>query len=91
VLSDIGSYQGRGFETAAEFNLRLDAIAAQVTDGPDDTVVLPERVQKKDARVHFDPEQVERVERCYGFSPKRVFTEPGFHRTPLGRVFTECP
>ena len=62
MLSDIGSYQGRGFETAAEFNLRLDAIAAQVTDGPDDTVVLPKRVQKKDARVHFDPEQVERVE-----------------------------
>jgi hypothetical protein len=30
-------------------------------------------------------------DRWGGFSPKRVFTEPGFHRTPLGRVFTERP
>ncbi len=42
VLSDTGLDQGRGFETADEFNLRLDAVSGQVTDGPDETVVIPD-------------------------------------------------
>jgi hypothetical protein len=29
--------------------------------------------------------------RCYGFSPKWLFTEPAIHRTPLVWAFTECP
>jgi len=62
VLSDTGSDQGRGFETADEFNQRLNDAAGQVTDGPDSTVVLPVSVQRRNARVHFDDEQVEAVE-----------------------------
>jgi len=62
VLSGTGSDQGRGFETADEFNQRLNDAAGQVTDGPDSTVVLPESVQRRNARVHFDDEQVEEVE-----------------------------
>jgi hypothetical protein len=34
VLSDTGSDQGQGFETADKYNLRLDAIAGQFPDKP---------------------------------------------------------
>jgi hypothetical protein len=61
MLSDTGSDQGRGFETADKYNLRLNTAAGQTTDGPDETVVYPEWVQRKDARVHFDTEQVKRL------------------------------
>jgi len=57
VLSDTGSDQERGFETADEFNRRLEAAAELIADEPDATVRLPETSQKKDARVHFDQDQ----------------------------------
>ncbi len=57
VLSDTGSDQERDFETADEFNHRLDEAAGLTTDEPDATVMLPETTQRKDARVHFDDEQ----------------------------------
>ncbi len=56
MLSDTGSDQGRGFESADEFNQRLNEAAGQTTDEPDATVVLPERIQRRDVRVHFDDE-----------------------------------
>jgi hypothetical protein len=46
VQSDTGSDQGRGFETADNLNLRLDAAAGLAPDVPDDTVVQPEHVQR---------------------------------------------
>jgi hypothetical protein len=57
VLSDTGSDQERGFQTADEFNHRLDEVAGLTTDEPDATVRLPETTQRKDARVHFDNDQ----------------------------------
>jgi hypothetical protein len=56
MLSDTGLDQGRGFESADEFNQRLNEAAGQTTDEPDATVVLPERIQRRDCRVHFDDE-----------------------------------
>jgi hypothetical protein len=53
VLSDTGSDQGRGYETADDLHLRLDAVTGQIPDAPEETVVLPEPVQRKDTRVHF--------------------------------------
>jgi hypothetical protein len=57
VLSDTGSDHERCFQTANEFNRRLDEAAGLTADEPDATVRLPETTQKKDARVHFDAEQ----------------------------------
>jgi hypothetical protein len=42
VLSDTGSDQEKGFETADEFNRRLNEAAGLTSDEPDATVVLPE-------------------------------------------------
>jgi len=56
MLSDTGSGQGRGFESADEFNQNLNEAARQTTDESDATVVLLERIQRRDARVHFDDE-----------------------------------
>ena len=57
VLSDTGSDQGKGFETADEFNQRLNEAAALTSDEPDATVILPGTTHRRDARVHFDDEQ----------------------------------
>jgi hypothetical protein len=57
VLSDTRSDQERDFETADEFNCRLEAAVALTANEPDATVRLPETSQKKDARVHFDQDQ----------------------------------
>ncbi len=57
VLSDTGSDQEKGFETADEFNRRLETATELTADEPDATVRLPETSQKKDARVHFDQGQ----------------------------------
>ncbi len=57
VLSDTDSDQERGFQTADEFNRRLDEAAGLTADEPDATVRLPDTTQRKDARVHFDQEQ----------------------------------
>ena len=57
VLSDTGSDQGRGFETADEFNQRLNEAASLNPDEPDATVILPGATHRKDAKVHFDDEQ----------------------------------
>jgi hypothetical protein len=57
VLSDTGSDQERGFQTADEFNRRLDEAAGLTTDEPDATVRFPDTTQRRDARVHFDNEQ----------------------------------
>ena len=57
VLSDTGSDQGRGFETADEFNQRLNEAAGLNPDEPDATVILPGTTHKKDAKVHFDDEK----------------------------------
>ena len=57
VLSDTGSDLGRGFETANEFNLRLNGAAGLTSDEPDATVILPGATHRRDARVHFDDEQ----------------------------------
>ena len=57
VLSDTGSDQGRGFETADEFNQRLNEAASLNPDEPDATVILPGATHRRDARVHFDDEQ----------------------------------
>ncbi len=62
VLSDTGSDQGRGFETADEFNQRLNEAAGLTPDEPDATVVLPGPTLRRDTRVHFDDEQVQGVE-----------------------------
>jgi len=56
VLSDTGSDQGRGFETADEFNQRLNEAASLNPDEPDATVILPGATHRRDARVHFDDE-----------------------------------
>jgi hypothetical protein len=53
VLSDTGSDQGRGFETADEFNQRLNEAAGINPDEPDATVILPNPVPRRDAKVHF--------------------------------------
>ncbi len=58
VLSDTGSDQEKGFETADEFNRRLETATELTADEPDATVRLPETSQKKDARVHFDQDQI---------------------------------
>jgi hypothetical protein len=66
VLSDTGSDQGRGFETADEFNQRLNEAAGLTYDEPDATVEFPETTQRRDDRVHFD-EKVQEVEtNCTG-------------------------
>jgi hypothetical protein len=57
VLSDTGSDQEKGFETADEFNHRLEAAVDLTANEPDATVRLPDTTQKKDARVHFDKDQ----------------------------------
>jgi hypothetical protein len=57
MLSDTGSDQDKGFETADEFNCRLEAAVDLTANEPDATVRLPETTHKKDARVHFDNEQ----------------------------------
>ncbi len=57
VLSDTDSDQEKGFETAYEFNHRLEAAVDLTANEPDATVWLPETTHKKDARVHFDNEQ----------------------------------
>ncbi len=44
MLSETGSDQGQGFETADEFNQRLNEAAGLTTDEPNATVVLPETV-----------------------------------------------
>jgi hypothetical protein len=62
VLSDTGSDQGRGFETADEFNQRLNEAAGLTSDEPDATVILPGTTQRRDARVHFDDEQEQEVD-----------------------------
>ncbi len=62
VLSDTGSDQERGFETAEEFNQRLNQAAGLTSDEPDATEVLPETTQQRDARVHFDDEQEQEVD-----------------------------
>jgi hypothetical protein len=62
VLSDTGSDQGRGFETADEFNQQLNEAAGLTSDEPVATVVLPGTTHKKDARVHFDNEQEQEVD-----------------------------
>jgi len=62
VLSDTGSDQGRGFETADKFNQRLNKAAGLTSDDPDATVVLPGTTHRRDARVHFDNEQEQEVE-----------------------------
>ena len=56
MLSDTGSGQGRGFESAGDCNQGLNKAAGQITDEPDATVVPPEHIQRRDARVHFDNE-----------------------------------
>ena len=62
MLLDTGSDQGRGFESAGDCNQGLNKAAGQITDEPDATVVLPEHIQRRDARVHFDNELVKSVE-----------------------------
>ncbi len=62
VLSDTGSDQGRGFETADEFNQRLNEAAGLTPDEPDATVVLPGTTQWRDARMHFDDELGQEVD-----------------------------
>jgi hypothetical protein len=61
VLSDTGSDQEKGFETADEFNRRLQAAADLTANEPDATVRIPETTQRKDARMHFDNEQGQEV------------------------------
>ncbi len=46
----------RGFETADEFNQRLNEAASLNPDEPDATVILPGATHRRDARVHFDDE-----------------------------------
>jgi len=46
-------------EASNDFIFTFEAIAGQIQYGKDDPVVLPERAQKKDARVHFVIEQVD--------------------------------
>ncbi len=62
VLSDSGSDQGRGFETADEFNQRLNKAAGLTSDEPDATVIFPVTTHWRDARGHFDDEQEQEVE-----------------------------
>jgi hypothetical protein len=57
VLSDTGSAQERGFQTADEFNHRLDEAEGLTADEPDAIVRLPDTTQRKYARVHFANEQ----------------------------------
>jgi hypothetical protein len=61
VLSDTGSDQERGFETADEFNRRLEAAVELTDQEPEATVRLLETSQKKDARVHFNKDQGQEV------------------------------
>jgi hypothetical protein len=58
VIPYASSDPGPGNEACNDFILRFDAIAGQIQFGKDDSVVLPEQGQKKDARVHFVSGQV---------------------------------
>jgi hypothetical protein len=48
-----------GNEASNDLILKFEAIVGQIQYGKDDAVVLPERAQKKDARVHLVIKEVD--------------------------------